>query len=74
MNVYVVIRGELSEGGSVVGVFSDIDAACEVALAQKRHFGAEWSPERAPLKWTNGCDFVQVEEHAVVTSRKDGGA
>ncbi len=76
--VFIVSRGERSEGSSVVGVFASEEKAIEIALSQEAHFG-EWTKPmlhqgkhkftdyfgNSVTIWWNGCDFVQVVKHPV---------
>lgn len=73
MKVYVVVSGELSQGGDVVGVFRFSQAGLERATAcalAERAYGGPWAAS-APgethvvRRWTSGVDFVQIEEHGV---------
>lgn len=64
MTVFVVLKGEKSEGGSIEGVYSSVDAAREAALATATCFGGGWVQEEVDY-WTNGCDFISVQDHPV---------
>lgn len=64
MKVFIVERGEIYEGGWVVGVFLDPMKAEEVALRQKTHFEGGWVYDKDSnpdnKRWENGCDFVSM--------------
>ena len=64
MNVYVVLSGESNEGASVVGIRREFEEAKILALIQPRNFRGPWKDKGDNL-WTNGCDFVEIEEHQV---------
>jgi hypothetical protein len=64
MNVFVVLRGEKSEGGDVKGVFTDELRAIECALAQPFFTAGPWQ-QVDDLVWESGCDFVRVEQHRI---------
>ncbi len=59
--VYVVLKGEAHEGGSVIGVFYNEKVARELATAQETHFEGGWSQRENINMWCNGCDYVSVE-------------
>jgi hypothetical protein len=63
--VYVVMKGEAHEGGSVRGVFS----TREKAVAWCREFVVE-QPGRRPWtessgEWHCGCDTISIEEWTI---------
>lgn len=57
--VYVLSRGELSEGGSIVGVYSDEKAARATALEEQACF-EPWK-EKSQNNWRSGCDWMSIE-------------
>ena len=61
--VFVVVRGELCEGGEVVSVHKSHKDAVKAAMAVKTCFDGGWVLEEGV--WVNGCDFVQVTEETV---------
>lgn len=66
--VYIVIRGEKNEGGSIKAVMYNADDAESFALAIERHWPDHpWklTSKAYPMRWENACDFVQVEEHYI---------
>lgn len=70
--VYVILRGELMQGGSVVKVCATGDGAKRtvngILTAAKRR-GDEWHflpDEDADLRWRNvGGDWINIEPHEV---------
>ena len=65
MIVYIVIKGEMGEGGLVMGVYQRRDKACREALKTKYSFSA-WIPKKGVRdEWESGCDFVSVERWKV---------
>lgn len=74
MKIYIVLTGEAHEGGSVEGVYMQREDAIKMALFVKTYFPGGWQLEterQADAEdhdirvWTNGCDWVSVEEHEV---------
>jgi hypothetical protein len=61
MKVYVILHGELHEGGQVVSVHKFRKNAVKVALAMSCYFPGGWQEEEEGF-WVNGCDFVKIEE------------
>lgn len=70
MIVYVVQSGEQGEGGSVNAIFKSKEAAIKFALELKPCFAGGWVKARGFTeerpKWINGCDYIEVEEWAVI--------
>lgn len=64
MTVFVVLHGELCEGGSVVSVHVKKENAIKAALKVRFCFEGGWQPD-GDDEWVNGCDFVTVREHEV---------
>lgn len=66
-HVYIVERGEQSEGGSVVAVFETASAAKRCALEQKPHFG-DWTPVKSDYP---ECSFLAMSgtDYVTVTRR-----
>ena len=65
--VWVVLNGEMHEGGSVVSVHDSKNKAVKAALAVHPHFDGGWEPlPEENLSWGNGCDYVTVEEWEVL--------
>lgn len=72
MIVYVLLQGEASEGGRILGVFSSVDAAR--ANAESREHHCPWG-EWEPATWGNrcgnftrldaGCEWQSIEEWEV---------
>jgi len=65
MKVYIVLHGELCEGGSVVSVHKKEKNAVKAALKVKCCFPGGWREEDEENEWVNGCDFVLVSEWTV---------
>lgn len=66
MTVWVVLYGELGEGGNVIAVFADRPDEKRVLSLRKPVYdgGWEWQSEGY---WTNdGVDFLSVREHEVL--------
>lgn len=63
--VFIVMHGELHEGGRVVSVHEDEEDAIKAALAVKTCFAGGWVAEEENF-WVNGCDFVEVKEETVL--------
>jgi hypothetical protein len=59
VTVYIVERGEQSEGGVVDSVWSNHHAAVTAAIATKYHFPGGWKLIRNDC-WYNGCDYVRI--------------
>lgn len=59
--VFVVMEGEKHEGGTVVGVFRNLQDAKKCALEQK-YYGEPWYEILGSLpRWESGCDRVEIE-------------
>ena len=65
MRVYIVVRGEQHEGGSVMGAYSSYDKARYAALGSKPSFGPWEEDPDEPDYWESGCDFVTVQDWEV---------
>ena len=63
--VFVVMHGELCEGGRIVSVHEDEEDAIKAALAVKTCFSGGWIYDNDNV-WINGCDFVEVKEETVL--------
>jgi hypothetical protein len=61
MIVYIALHGEYGEGGTIDGVYTDIDEAVASVLS-KRTVG--WSPV-GENTWRHDCDRAWVEAHEV---------
>lgn len=67
--VYIVSRGEMSEGSSVIGVYSTKELAVAAALKERTYYDGGWQlAEDDQSCWTNGCDWVGISEQTVKTS------
>ena len=75
MEVYVMMHGELNEGGRIVEIYSTQERAMKEAEHRAKrkskeyvkHLGAEWKLKNPRLgMWTYGCDFILVEKRTVV--------
>lgn len=64
--VFIVMYGEINEGGWPVAVFNSREKAQRCALKQKTHFAGGWK-KAVGLEdyWKNGCDFVAIEKRVV---------
>jgi hypothetical protein len=64
MKVWIVSRGTMHEGGSVVAV---VDSKEKGLAYVAEHFGdyKRVSEEPDMISWTSGCDFVDLDEHEV---------
>lgn len=66
--VYVVSRGEDYEGSSVEGIFSSIAAARAFVPYLIERMSVPWKmKEVRPEYWHGGCDYIEIEAHAVYT-------
>jgi hypothetical protein len=68
MTVYVLLHGEISEGGSVVSVHASEAGA--VAAAMSEMDGGDfvedgYDPRMTGRRWTDGCDWFSVRAHEV---------
>jgi len=64
--VWIVIKGEKHEGGSVEGVYATKNKAVNEAMKVSCSFGGGWSPiMNEELSWENGCDYLTVEDWEV---------
>lgn len=66
MKVYIVESGEQYEGGRIEGVFASYETAVDFALELPTVFKGGWIKARAPNRWHNGCDYVEVIEKEVI--------
>lgn len=65
--VYVVVRGEDNEGGSIVGVTGSLESAERLALKAKAHFEGweEVEDTDDEKEWSSGCDYVAIQKFQV---------
>jgi hypothetical protein len=59
---YVVFRGEDYEGGSVEGIFSEKQAAQDLAhylMNENPRPGRDWTADGEDC-WHRGCDYIEV--------------
>jgi hypothetical protein len=74
--VWILSGGELSEGGTILGVFMDRDLARGALTdeAQKLHDRFTIRDARqeddGSIHVEGGCDWLALEPHAVVTARE----
>ncbi|MHC3450778.1 hypothetical protein [Streptomyces prasinus] len=74
--VWILSSGEMSEGGTILGVYMDRDLArgALVTEAQKLHDRFTISDARqeadGSIHVEGGCDWIALEPHAVVTARE----
>lgn len=67
MSVWVVLKGEKHEGGSVCGVYSTKERAIFEGLKATFSFDGGWTKMKdCELSWENGCDYLSVEEWEVL--------
>ncbi|MER6092411.1 hypothetical protein [Streptomyces bluensis] len=72
--VWILSEGELSEGGTVLGVYLDRDLARGDFLAKAQELNDRFSIDDARqdanggLHITGGCDWISLEPHSVVTA------
>lgn len=66
---YVVFQGEDYEGGSVEGVYDNIEAAEEHVkdFISAREIGKRKFKPYGDLCWRCGCDYVEIQEWPVET-------
>jgi hypothetical protein len=64
--VWIVLNGEMHEGGAVVSVHDSKIKAMSAALKVETHFSGGWQPLPDPDSWGNGCDYVTVEEWEIL--------
>ena len=63
MKVYIVVHGELSEGGKVMGVHVNYSDAKIEATLIPTHFKSPWEAVKDERDfWVSGCDFVEIVE------------
>lgn len=61
--VFIVVAGEVGEGGTVVGAFRTAYEASKAALEVEHAFGPwQLAGDPSAMKWVSGCDFVEVQE------------
>ena len=69
MTVWILSRGERSEGGSVVAVCSSLAKAIELVAQQETYDDndADWYPSKTSMQWwtRSGTDWVSIREHQV---------
>ncbi|MFJ2202403.1 hypothetical protein [Streptomyces violaceusniger] len=72
--VWILMSGEMHEGGEILGVFTDRDLARGqfVAAAQRIHrsFGIDdlREDEDGSILLEGGCDWLSLEPHTVTTA------
>ncbi len=64
MTVFIVSKGEMSEGSAILGVYSTLEAARKAALLVKTFFSGGWRADGSD-SWTNGCDYLEIKEWEV---------
>lgn len=73
MKVWILSKGEMHEGGHVLGVYADRDLARGAFLTEAqeidRTFGISSADQAADgaLELIGGCDWVSLEPHDVIT-------
>jgi len=70
MKVYIISRGEKSEGSNIVDIFNERKKAVECALAQQTHFEGGWV-KIDDNYYENGCDFVSVQRFKMKRKKKE---
>ena len=71
--VWVVMKGERYEGGSVYGIFATAEKAYRAALGLQAYDYTEdypWVEDHLPegypegyRSWSAGCDYITVQAH-----------
>ena len=66
-NVWVLMAGENSEGGNVLGIFHRKPSEARVTSSSKPHFGPWVLKEQSikSMRWVSGCDFLELFRHEV---------
>jgi hypothetical protein len=69
MKVYMIMHGEMSEGGTVDMVFDSFALAFEYAEDMANAQGLTYLKDDT---WTDGCDWISVQEYSVESqARRD---
>ncbi len=64
-SVFIILAGEAHEGGEVKSVHFFKETAMAMALLVPTHFEGGWK-QINDQEWTNGCDWVKVEEWNII--------
>ena len=71
MNVYVVMRGENYEGGSIVDIFYLESDAVKFATEFAETMSFRMAKQKGRNVWTGGCDWLSVDEWPVSDSAEE---
>lgn len=70
MQVWTLMKGEMHEGGSIIGIYADRDLARGqfATEAQNMHFGIDGArqDDDGSIHLEAGCDWLSLEPHDVI--------